>query len=748
MSNLLEAFGFDDAPGNIVIFSKKKGGGSKIQAFAGALSATEYALAKANEYDVYFGMCPQSDLAVGSRGTTENAQALLAVWADVDVAGGEHKNANLPTKEQAADAIKALPLKPSAVVWSGGGYHVYWFLDKPLVIDGEESRERAKALSAGWQEFVRTRMSPFDLDSTADLARVLRVPNTMNHKSDPPKPVEVVSLDAKRRYTVEEISGYLKKKGTNLAAGLKNYDRDVFENRNQFLISYAGTLKNQMTKEAVKTAVLKKNAERCKPPLPEFEIQNTIFKTINRWDDVVIADDQGEAFEDSDKGNARALVNYFGENLRYVADQKKWYVFNGRAWEPNDVAAERAAKKIGDMWSEKAGQAETEASKTELRKRAFKASSARAIKAMVELARSEVAVYAKSDQFDRDPWKLNCANGVVNLKTGKLLPHNREDMHTKMVPVEYNPDAPCPRWTAFLDRIMDNKQHLVSFLQKAAGYSLTGDTSEQVLFFLYGSGANGKSTFITALQKMMNGYAKGITQDVLIRKNTESSNTNDIARLKGARFVSSSEIDEGKQMAEAKVKAMLGGELMTARFLHQEFFDFQPEFKIWFSANHKPQVRSGGEGFWRRVMLIPFAVFIPKPERDPELEAKLLAESSGILAWAVRGCLAWQREGLEAPEEVRSAVEEYREDEDILAPFLNDRCKLHPLGETSRRELYKAYAGWCEENFERPLSKKVFAARIGEKGVTSRKSNGDRLWIGIAVRGVGTPGMPIDEDKW
>ncbi len=728
-SGLLKALGFDNAPGNLIVWLKPRQGPSQTRAFTSTADAEEYAAKSAEKYDVYFGLCPQGDLGPGARGTEDNAQALLAVWVDIDVDEGKHKRGHHPTKEQAGDAIRALPVKPSAIVWSGGGYHVYWFLDKPWVLDTPEEREKAKALSTSWQAFVRARFSPFDLDATADLARVLRVPGTLNHKTDPPTEVKQGALHEDRRYTIAELQATCGK-GKDFTAGIQNYDRDVASERNNFLISYAGTLKNRLTKEAVKEAVLVKNEERCKPPLPLHEIRSTIFRTIDRWDDVVIADEEGKAFDATDKGNARALVHYFGENLRYVAEQKKWVVFDGRKWETNDIAAERAAKRIGDKWAALALEAESSDDKKALLSKAAAASSARAIKAMVELARSEPAVYARAEEFDANPWLLNCANGTLNLKSGQIFPHDRAQMHTKMVPVSVNPQAACPVWDRFLARVVP-QENIRAFLQRAVGYSLTGDTSEQVLFFLHGSGANGKSTFLSTLMKMMNGYAKGIPQDVLIRKNNENSNTNDIARLKGARLVTSSEIDEGKQIAEAKVKAMLSGESLTARFLHQEFFDFRPEFKIWFSANHKPQVRSGGEGFWRRVMLVPFTVFIPKEERDGELEFKLEAEFPGILNWALAGCAAWQESGLNAPEEVIAATQEYREDEDILAPFLDSKCVFDPRFEIARRELYQAYYRFAEASFERPMSPKIFAARLMERGVGTRKSDGERFWRGI-----------------
>ena len=354
---------------------------------------------------------------------------------------------------------------------------------------------------------------------------------------------------------------------------------------------------------------------------------------------------------------------------------------------------------------------------------------------MLELGKSEPGIPITVDELDDDPWAFNCTNGALDLQTGQLREHRREDLITKLAPVAYDPTAECPQFLAFLEQIMDGNQDLIRFLQRAIGYSLTGLTREQVLFLLYGLGANGKSTLLEALAMLLGDYAQQADfATFLVRRN--EGPRNDIARLRGARFVSATEAESGARMSEVLVKQLTGGDTVTARFLHQEFFDFKPEFKLWLAANHKPVIRGTDNAMWRRIKLIPFAVTIPESEQDKNLPAKLQAELSGILAWAVRGCLEWQEHGLGEPEAVKAATGEYREEMDVLGDFLAECCILE-LGATAKAtELYRNYKSWCEQNGIRELSQRVFGSGLTERGVErQRKTDGwYRLGIGLLAQ--------------
>jgi putative DNA primase/helicase len=353
---------------------------------------------------------------------------------------------------------------------------------------------------------------------------------------------------------------------------------------------------------------------------------------------------------------------------------------------------------------------------------------------MLDLANSEPGIPVLPDQLDANPWTLNVLNGAVDLRTGQLWPHRRQDLLTKLAPVAYDPDALCPTWDRFLLEVMNGDQDLVSFLQRAIGYTLTGDTSEQVIFILHGKGANGKSTLLETLRAMLgDDYTVQVRPETLMVKQGDAI-PNDIARLKGARLVNARETEEGKRLAEALVKEMSGGDTITARFMRSEFFDFKPEFKLFLAANHKPTIRGTDLAIWRRIRLIPFAVTFAEEQQDKQLPKKLQAELPGILAWAVRGCLGWQvLGGLGTPAAVKQATEEYKSESDTLAAFL-DECTIEdPNSETQAKVLYKAYVTWCEEGGETPAKQTMFGRKIKER-LDSRVDKSSRLTYYLGLR--------------
>lgn len=316
--------------------------------------------------------------------------------------------------------------------------------------------------------------------------------------------------------------------------------------------------------------------------------------------------------------------------------------------------------------------------------------------------------------------------------------HRREDYITKLAPVIYNPEATAPTWGAFLKSVFPGKPHVITFLQKAVGYSLTGDTREQCLFFLYGTGANGKTTFIRTIQEMMGDYAKQAPPDLLMAKYATEHPTG-LADLAGARLVVCIEAQEGKRLAEALVKQMTGQDRMKARRMREDFWEFVPTHKVWLVANHKPRIRGTDYAIWRRIRLIPFTVtFHPpesedEPKQDPLLAEKLRAEHSGILNWAIAGCRAWQQEGLAAPEEVRAATEAYREESDVIGMFLAERCLIDPTEWAKAGDLYRAYVEWCQANGERPVNQTIFGGKLSEKGLEHARPGGIHTWRGISL---------------
>jgi putative DNA primase/helicase len=364
---------------------------------------------------------------------------------------------------------------------------------------------------------------------------------------------------------------------------------------------------------------------------------------------------------------------------------------------------------------------------------ALESESARRINAMLDLARSEPGIPILPEEMDSDPWLFNCPNGTLDLRTGKLREHRREDYITKLAATHYDPDAKCPLWERVLDRLMGGSKGLIRYLQRTAGYSLTGNVSEQVLFFLHGAGQNGKSFYLGVLKDIWGDYACQAVSELLMAKNTESHPT-ERADLFGRRFICTIETDEGKRMAESLMKQLTGGDKVKARRMREDFFEMTPTWKIFLAANHKPTIRGCDLAVWRRIKMIPFSVTITEEEKDPHLGEKLKDEWPGILAWAVRGCLDWQREGLGEPDEVKSATQAYRAEQDLVQGFIDECCFVNANAWATASDLLNAYAAWSGDKI---MTAKAFGMRLQEKGYSPDKRGGAR-----GYKGIGLPAPP------
>jgi putative DNA primase/helicase len=440
-------------------------------------------------------------------------------------------------------------------------------------------------------------------------------------------------------------------------------------------------------------------------------------------------------FNLTDLGNAERLVNQYGDILHYCYERRRWLVWNGKVWEWDSGAKVAALAKLTIRnISREAGDEPDEKKRKELAGHAKSSESDHRISAMITLAESESGIPVKLTELDTNPWIFNCLNGTIDLRTGKLQPHRKEDLLTIIMPVEYRPDAQCLQWLAFLSQVTGGNSELIGYLKRGVGYSLTGDTKNQVLFFLYGLGNNGKSTFTMTIRKLLAGYGERLDADDLMLKdkNTGGGPKESIANLKGKRYVVGSEIQDGRKLDVSLLKDMTGGETIKARRLYEHDVEFEPTHKLWLFGNHKPIITDTTLSIWRRVKLIPFTVTIPSEKIDPDLTSKLEAELPGILAWAVSGCLEWQRYGLREPKAVTSATSDYRHEEDILGDFIDDCCLLRPTATVPKHELKEAYETWCNNTGSQPASQKIFKARLIERGITEGKSGGTRYWRGIA----------------
>jgi putative DNA primase/helicase len=513
--------------------------------------------------------------------------------------------------------------------------------------------------------------------------------------------------------------------------------------RNKVLASIAGTMRRRGMGEAEILAALEvANAQRCKPPLEAAEVAK-IAASVARYEpagDVVHISFNGhgspqppQGFNLTDLGNAERLVARHGENVRYCYQWRRFLSWTGARWERDETGhVHRLAKEtVRSIYRESSAEEDEERRKA-LAKHARASESETRIRAMVELAKSEIP--ASPDQFDADPWLLNTSNGTIALRTGEMREHRREDLITKIAPVEYHADAAAPTWEAFLERVLPGEE-LRQFVQRAVGYSATGNTSEQCMFIHHGPGANGKSTFQETVSAALGDYAMRTPTETLLVKRTGGV-PNDVARLKGARFVTASETEEGRRLAESLVKDLTGQDTISARFMWAEWFDFKPTHALHLSTNHKPEIRGTDAAIWRRIRLIPWAVTIPSAEQDRELPEKLRAELPGVLGWIVRGCLEWQREGLRAPEEVRQATRAYRAEMDVLAAFLADCCVRGEEETAFAGELWGAWKSWCEETGEQHGTQKRFGGRLAERGFLNHRDSktGRKVWSGVSLR--------------
>jgi P4 family phage/plasmid primase-like protien len=438
----------------------------------------------------------------------------------------------------------------------------------------------------------------------------------------------------------------------------------------------------------------------------------------------------------TDLGNGLRFADRYKAQARYVPEWEKWIVWDGRRWKV-DTSGKRVVKfahKTALSIFEEATQTEDKDEQKALAQWAIQSQNYTRIGAMI----SSAAPYLLTEhtELDKDPWLFNCTNGTLNLWTGELQDRAPRDLITKLAPVAYNRHAQAPAFEKFLSEILP-EEDLRVFVQRLLGYSLTGMTSEHVLPFWYGLGANGKSTLINAILKVIGDYGKQAAPDLLLAK--RDSHPTELADLFGARFVASVEIEDGRRLAESLVKQLTGGDRIKARRMREDFWEFDPTHKICLVANHRPVVRGTDHAIWRRIKLIPFVVQIPPEKQDKQLPEKLSAELSGILAWLVRGCRDWYEHGLTPPEEVLSATQDYRDEMDILGEFMRECCIEHPNAQVPSQQLWSEWQKWCAETGEKEGTRQMFGRRLSERGFVNEKAKaGDHkdrvVWYGVGLK--------------
>ncbi len=535
---------------------------------------------------------------------------------------------------------------------------------------------------------------------------------------------------------------------------------DILEGaRNATLTSIAGLLRAMgLEKVSIRRTLVEQNEARCHPPLPDAEL-DIIVTNIIKYPPRVnrgtgIPENTGLAallaYEHNDTGFAKMIAHVFLGKLRYNHTTGKWLIWNNHYWQVDtDCSIILKASDTAEVYRQAVDLITDDDRREQALRYSVRLQNKVRLDAAIALTASRESVKSLQKDWDVNAHLIAAENGVIDLKTGKMRSGVPEDMISSCLTVAYDPDAKCPAWKKFLSEIFQGDQKVIDFVQVAVGYTLTGETDEQCLFLLIGSGANGKSTFLDAIRSLVGAYGFTAPFSTFERTRGVSVQTNDLASMSGKRFVVASETNPGTALDEAKVKSLTGGDVIAARFLYQELFEFKPIGKIWLAVNHKPRVMDDSVAFWRRIRKINFPAHFYSPgddiknnslPKDPRIPKILKAEAVGILTWAVKGAKKWYDKGLETPETIIEATKEYRKSSDPLDAFISECCVANdPDTSATVVELYKAYVAHCKaglmKHFE-ILSATRFQGRI-ERDYTRSTSMGNRTYDGICLNSEG-----------
>ena len=460
--------------------------------------------------------------------------------------------------------------------------------------------------------------------------------------------------------------------------------------------------------------------------LPRVQVSTA---EANAWNKAKVISHSSEPFPLTDTGLAERFALQHGDDVRYCHAWGKYIVWDGTHWKIDDGGAvdQRGKQTVRSIFHEAADEPDDERREA-IAKFSHASESIARRSAMLTLAKSEPPIPIAPDVLDTNHWVLNCPNGRIDLHTGQLCGHRREDYITKLCPIAYNPKALCPTWLTTLDTCFGRTYDLIDYVQRFAGYCLSGDVSEQILNIWHGIGANGKSTILNALMEMMGpDYSMKATADLLLMKR-DSDHPTALTDLHGKRLVACIETDDGRRLAEALVKELTGGDPIRARRMREDFWQFMPTHKVVLACNHRPTVRGTDHAIWRRLKLVPFNVVIPPKEREKQLSAKLRDELPGILAWSVRGCLDWQQYGLGEPKAVIEATANYQNAEDTLATFISECCIIGDNMRAKASDVLDTYRSWSGDKH---MTTRKLTAILGDRGIGHFRSNGVNYRLGL-----------------
>jgi len=499
--------------------------------------------------------------------------------------------------------------------------------------------------------------------------------------------------------------------------------------RNSSIMRFA---QQQMRKghaiDVVTDSMLMVNAATCVPPLEEIEVVTVVQNVFRLYDEEV-------DFNCTELGSAKRMAMMNKGKLRFVIETRQWLNWNGNLWQLVDENRVYAAgKEVSVQLHIEAGEIFDTDKRARLKKHAYALETRRGLDNMIKLLESEKEIATHVSDLDQHGFLLPVKNGVVDLKTGQHAPPDQSLLLTHGTDVCFDASAKCPQWERFLREVMNGDQELVTYVRRAIGYNLTDRTSEHKLFFLYGFGANGKSTFLNVLRALLGDLGtQAAGETVLESKRNSSGPSGDIARLRGKRLVAISELDDGKHLAEAMVKSLTGGDAITARHLYGRDFTFTPVAKFWIAANHKPTIKGNDNGIWRRIKMIPFTATFSEAQQDKDLERKLMAELPGILNWAIAGCIDWQLNGLPDAVAIKNATKEYRSEMDILALWLDECAVVGKKYEVKFADAHDSFKPWGMTNYNCEYSGIKFGKLLAERGF-EKTTRPHRGYKGLQLR--------------
>lgn len=506
---------------------------------------------------------------------------------------------------------------------------------------------------------------------------------------------------------------------------------DVYKQDKQGTILHYDNIANRQSETLALLSALTENTSVSKTTVPEDS--EPIPSDISTGNVPEFRNRMGY----NDKGNAARIAKLYNGTLIHV-EELGWLGWNGRHWEINRKFALRAALNVGDYVRRSATRAADAGVREEIYKWATVCGDAKRVHAMLEMAAAHADFDTSYQSLNKNSFLLNCENATVDLRNGYTSPHEPADLITYCNNIRYDPNAQCPNWENFLWGVFQGNLELITFIKKAIGYTLTGDTRHQVFFFCYGTGSNGKSTFADVLLKLCGDYGKRISAEKLMERRTNDGVEQTIAALSGKRMIFATEVGEGGKMAEALIKDLVGGDTIVGRHLYKGEFDVRPVCKLWMYGNHRPSIRGTDNGIWRRVIEIPFNASFGvtgSPAKDPNLPEKLSAEMLGILNWAIEGAMMVMQSGLEPyPSIVAEAIRQYREDQDVVGSFLKENCEIAPHFEVVFKDLFATYTQWCKEFNQYQYSANKFGRILMERGYTKRINGASNALLYTGLR--------------